>query len=130
MPTIQTTVNLRQSQRRINRNAAAASANCSFSNSASLTLAPSLKEHQSLQSASDPAAEIDQHVNMRVWLLTVENGKNYGWCEEIIKGKDKNGDYVANYTEWGGKYNAIISDLYDESEVMLHSPTPVEVESD
>ena len=83
---------------------------------------------------STTAIEQDQNIGLKVWIKTVENGKDYGFCEAIITGtrktKDDKVEYVAKYCGWKGKYGAIISDLYDESEVKIDSPTPIEIQPD
>ena len=83
---------------------------------------------------STTAIEQDQNIGLKVWIKTVENGKDYGFCEAIItvtrKTKDDKVEYVAKYCGWKGKYGAIISDLYDESEVKIDSPTPIEIQPD
>ena len=37
---------------------------------------------------------------------------------------------MAKYLGWKGKYGAIISDLYDESEVKIDYPIPIEIQLD
>ena len=84
--------------------------------------------------ASTAAIEKDQNIGLKVWIKTVENGKDYGFCEAIITGtrktKDDKVEYVAKYFGWKGKYAAVISDLYDESKVKIDSPTPIEIQPD
>ena len=69
---------------------------------------------------------LDPNIGRTVWLYTKEKGKKFGWCEAKIKSRKATGDYVAEYCGWQSKYNAIITDLSDETMVLFTCPVNVE----
>ena len=70
--------------------------------------------------------EKDPNLGRHIWVSTPLGrgiSRRTEWCEAIVESMDKEGDYIAKYTEKKWKGNAVsIPDLFDDSHIRLDGP--------